>query len=158
MVLNMKKRYVVLLEIFIVLLLAGVSLVKEVIPLAKKENYFSDMISSKKYAGMVELQIDDTSNFAVVFDSNHRIYHIFYFDEVSTCIQQDEVLSYSSLEEAVLYIVKELSRYHILKENSSVTLTMYDHVPSEFYSIFQKSSISSLVSEKRSSLTKKANS
>ncbi len=162
MVLNMKKSIIVVVEILIVLIAGGVYFVKEVMPNVKNKIASQNLISTKQYQGMVEVQIDNRINFAVVFNQEGLIYHIFYFEPLSTCIREVSIPSSKSLEEEVFLIIEKLYDTSMIQSNSSFLFTYYDTVPNSFSSsiekAFHKYQIIAQVREENSTLYEKANS
>ena len=157
----MKKKTVVILEVLILLISAVIYFYVEVLPDFKKSLGSSDkLINTKKYQNMIEFNIDNNTNFALVLNKDKKVYHIFFFSKTARCLYNKNIEN-KDYSKSLDIVVNELIENQMLTTTSSIIVTKYnDNNYSEFIKTFKlilnKYNIETNVIEKVNTLEDKA--
>lgn len=117
-----------LLIIEIVLIIGGLLFftIKEAVP-EYKSNYGSSdkFISTNNYSNLIEISIDNKTNFGLVLNKEQRIYNIMFFDKTSICLYNQNIEN-KELSKSLDQIVTLLIENNYLKVNSNIIITKYN--------------------------------
>ena len=158
---TMKNKIVVLLEI---LLIGGALLYYTIfvmIPDYKKSLGSSDrFVKSRLYQNMVEIEIDGKTDFALLFNQEEEIYHMFFFDNSSVFLYNKNIEN-QSIENGLERIFPILIENQLLHEKSSVVIyrdqdTYYDVFKNNWDQLLLKYSITTETFEKVKKIEDKA--
>ena len=130
----MKKRFVVLFEIFLIVIGLLYYTFKIMMPEYRNQKGSSDQyIKSDLYSNMIEIQIDGETDFALVLNQEGTIYHLFFFDNSSVFLYNKNIEN-KNIEDGLSIMIPILIEKQILHDNSSVVL--YRDKDS-FYDVFK---------------------
>ncbi len=131
----------------IVIIIIGIFL--KGIPELKKTLGSSDkFITSKNYDDMVEFDINNNLNFAVVIQSK-KINHILMFNEESVILYNQDIEN-NSISKSISMITNLLINSNNLTQTSQVTLTSYEN---KYYNEVKQSFINELKSNNYNNIT-----
>ena len=131
----------------IVIIIIGIFL--KGIPELKKTLGSSDkFITSKNYGDMVEFDINNNLNFAVVIQSK-KINHILMFNEESVILYNQDIEN-NSISKSISMITNLLINSNNLTPTSQVTLTTYEN---KYYNEVKQSFINELKSNNYNNIT-----
>lgn len=120
----MKDKYRVTLQIILVIALIVGALVFKVIPEYKESQGSSDAyIKIDEYKDMVELKINNHTNFALI-TTDKIITNILFFDSTSLVLYNQDIEN-TSFENGIKKIISILIENNYLKTNDFITLTAY---------------------------------
>ena len=132
----MKNKLVVLLEIFIIIGVMLFYMIKVMIPEYRESQGSSDSFVRSSYViNMIEICIDDTTDFALLLNQKGDIYHIFFFDNSSVALYNKNIES-QSLEKGLGMILPILIENNLLHEGSKVEIL---RAKDDYYTSFQTS-------------------
>lgn len=144
--------------VLIVIIIVGIFL--KGIPELKESLGSSDkFITEKNYEDMVEFDINNNLNFAVVIKSN-KINHIFMFNEQSVILYNQDIEN-NSIKKSISMITNLLINSNNLTQTSQVTLTSYenknyDEVKQSFINELKSNNFNSItILEKQTTIEKK---
>lgn len=133
--------------VLIVIIIVGIFL--KGIPELKESLGSSDkFITEKNYDDMVEFDINNNLNFAVVIKSN-KINHIFMFNEQSVILYNQDIEN-NSIKKSISMITNLLINSNNLTQTSQVTLTSYEN---KHYNEVKQSFINELKSNNFNNIT-----
>ena len=133
--------------VLIVIIIVGIFL--KGIPELKESLGSSDkFITEKNYEDMVEFDINNNLNFAVVIKSN-KINHIFMFNEQSVILYNQDIEN-NSIKKSISMITNLLINSNNLTQSSQVTLTSYEN---KHYNEVKQSFINELKSNNFNNIT-----
>lgn len=133
--------------VLIVIIIVGIFL--KGIPELKESLGSSDkFITEKNYDDMVEFDINNNLNFAVVIKSN-KINHIFMFNEQSVILYNQDIEN-NSIKKSISMITNLLINSNNLTQTSKVTLTSYEN---KHYNEVKQSFINELKSNNFNNIT-----
>ena len=133
--------------VLIVIIIVGIFL--KGIPELKESLGSSDkFITEKNYEDMVEFDINNNLNFAVVIKSN-KINHIFMFNEQSVILYNQDIEN-NSIKKSISMITNLLINSNNLTQTSQVTLTSYEN---KHYNEVKQSFINELKSNNFNNIT-----
>ena len=133
--------------VLIVIIIVGIFL--KGIPELKESLGSSDkFITEKNYEDMVEFDINNNLNFAVVIKSN-KINHIFMFNEQSVILYNQDIEN-NSIKKSISMITNLLINSNNLTPTSQVTLTSYEN---KYYNEVKQSFINELKSNNYNNIT-----
>lgn len=93
-------------------------------------------VRSEDYSNMVEISIDNHSDFVFVWNDEEVIYHMFFLSKDSSCLYNKNIEG-KNFEEAITLSLRLLDRDHYLDEKSSIKLIRYgDKNYSDFLELF----------------------
>lgn len=122
----MSKKILVIGEILFIIIASIFYIVKEIVPQYREEFGSSDvLIKTDYYKNMIEFNIDNTVNFAVILSEDKKIYHLMFFDKNALCLYNQNIEN-RSVDSALLEIVKLLIENDYLNSTSSIRITRYD--------------------------------
>ena len=134
-----QKKILLIIEILAVLVIGVVYYIWKVIPELRQSYGSSDaFLSTSRYQGMVEFQIDETVDFAILLNKENNIYHLFFFHPSASCLYNQNIEKSLSLSEGFDTILSLLIQYNFVKKDSSINLIQYDDVSPTFFSEWQK--------------------
>ena len=135
----MPKKFVFILEIIAIILASFYYVLKEVIPDYKKNIGSSDkFINLENYENMVEFEIPNKINFAVIINKNKSIYQIIFLDENASCLYNKNIEN-NDLETSLEMIIKILIENNYLDNSSIFKIIRYnDLYYQEFISSLNK--------------------
>ena len=123
----MNRKTKIILEIIIVVGLFAWYTYKELIPELKKEYGSSDtFLNTNSYQNMIELNIDNKVDFAILINNKKNIYHLFFFDEKSTCLYNQNIEN-NSISNSINKIMSILALNDQIKDLSTITITKYNN-------------------------------
>jgi len=123
----MSNKTKIFLEIIIVIGLFTWYTFQELIPELKKEYGSSDtFLNTNSYQNMIELNIDNKVDFAILINSKKNIYHLFFFDENSTCLY-NEGIENKSITKGINSIMSILYLNNYINDLSTITITKYNN-------------------------------
>jgi hypothetical protein len=132
----MKNKVRLILEIAVVLIACVVYAIKVSLPELKESLGSSDtLISTTSYKNMLEFNIDNKINFAVVINDNKEIYHLIFFDK-SSIILYNQSIEGNSIDTSLESIIKILIENDYLTSNSIIKVTRYEDT---YYDTFKES-------------------
>ena len=144
--------------VLIVIIIVGIFL--KGIPELKESLGSSDkFITEKNYEDMVEFDINNNLNFAVVIKSN-KINHIFMFNEQSVILYNQDIEN-NSIKKSISMITNLLINSNNLTQTSQVTLTSYenknyDEVKQSFINELKSNNFNNItILEKQTTIEKK---
>ena len=144
--------------VLIVIIIVGIFL--KGIPELKESLGSSDkFITEKNYDDMVEFDINNNLNFAVVIKSN-KINHIFMFNEQSVILYNQDIEN-NSIKKSISMITNLLINSNNLTQSSQVTLTSYenknyDEVKQSFINELKSNNFNNItILEKQTTIEKK---
>ena len=144
--------------VLIVIIIVGIFL--KGIPELKESLGSSDkFITKKNYDDMVEFDINNNLNFAVVIKSN-KINHIFMFNEQSVILYNQDIEN-NSIKKSISMITNLLINSNNLTQSSQVTLTSYenknyDEVKQSFINELKSNNFNNItILEKKTTIEKK---
>lgn len=144
--------------VLIVIIIVGIFL--KGIPELKESLGSSDkFITEKNYEDMVEFDINNNLNFAVVIKSN-KINHIFMFNEQSVILYNQDIEN-NSIKKSISMITNLLINSNNLTQSSQVTLTSYenknyDEVKQSFINELKSNNFNNItILEKQTTIEKK---
>lgn len=139
----MKKKLLIILEILIIIGASLYYILKEVIPEYKSSIGSSDrFIKTSDYKNMIEFNIDNKVNFALVINEEKKIYHIMFFNEDAVCLYNKNIEN-SSISDGFNKITQLLIENGYLTSNSIIKVTKYD----DYYYDEFKSSLSLILTK-----------
>lgn len=135
----MPKKFVFLLEIIAIILASFYYILIEVIPDYKKNIGSSDkFINLENYENMLEFEITNKINFAVIINKNKSIYQIIFLDENASCLYNKNIEN-NDLESSLEMIIKILIENNYLDNSSIFKIIRYnDLYYQEFISSLNK--------------------
>lgn len=135
----MPKKFVFILEIIAIILASFYYILIEVIPDYKKNIGSSDkFINLENYENMLEFEIPNKINFAVIINKNKSIYQIIFLDENASCLYNKNIEN-NDLESSLEMIVKILIENNYLDNSSIFKIIRYnDLYYQEFISSLNK--------------------
>lgn len=148
----MNKKLVILLEI--VLIIVGITyyVVKIGIPEYKASMGSSDpFINSKKYNNLIEIKINQNTDFGIIIDEDGNINHLFFFDSSSVFLYNKNIEN-MKLDKGLKSIIKILMDNSLLSDESSCEIV---RVNDKYYSNFMivwKSMLNCNNTEKKTNL------
>ena len=157
----MGKKIVVVLEILAIVVASIWYIVAEVIPEYKEKFGSSDkFIRPEEYSNMLEFQVDNGIDFAILIDKDTNIFHLMFFDKEAICLYNQNIEG-TSLQKGFLSIIKILIENDYLKSTSVITITRYNDQDYEkckrvFIELLSKYSLNTNVVEKSKTLKEKA--
>ncbi len=120
----MRKQVLVIAEVLLIIITIIYYYVEVFIPEYSKRLGSSDsFIRTSSYMNMVELIIDDV-DFALIWNKDKKVYHIFFYSENSICLYNREIEG-NSFDEAISLSLKWLSKNNYLRQDSSVRIVKY---------------------------------
>ena len=144
---NEKVQSRLTIIVLIVIIIVGIFL--KGIPELKESLGSSDkFITEKNYEDMVEFDINNNLNFAVVIKSN-KINHIFMFNEQSVILYNQDIEN-NSIKKSISMITNLLINSNNLTQTSQVTLTSYEN---KHYNEVKQSFINELKSNNFNNIT-----
>ena len=144
---NEKLQTRLTIIVLIVIIIVGIFL--KGIPELKESLGSSDkFITEKNYEDMVEFDINNNLNFAVVIKSN-KINHIFMFNEQSVILYNQDIEN-NSIKKSISMITNLLINSNNLTQTSQVTLTSYEN---KHYNEVKQSFINELKSNNFNNIT-----
>lgn len=144
---NEKLQTRLTIIVLIVIIIVGIFL--KGIPELKESLGSSDkFITEKNYDDMVEFDINNNLNFAVVIKSN-KINHIFMFNEQSVILYNQDIEN-NSIKKSISMITNLLINSNNLTQTSQVTLTSYEN---KHYNEVKQSFINELKSNNFNNIT-----
>lgn len=134
-----QKKILFIIEILVVLVIGIVYYILKVVPELKQSYGSSDaFLSTSRYKGMVEFQIDGAVDFAVLLDKEDHIYHLFFFQPSTSCLYNQNIEKSSSLSDGFDTILSLLIQYNLVKNDSFMSLIQYGDVSNTFFDEWQK--------------------
>ncbi len=131
-----EEKILNILTIVIIIVLLGYYVITNSIPNYKKTFGSSDkIINTSDYANLIELNVNDKIDFGIVLNNKKKIYHLFFFDENSMILYNQNIES-NTLDKSTDLLIAKLIEKDYLKENATITLTKYDN---KYYNDFKKS-------------------
>jgi hypothetical protein len=132
----MKNKVRLILEIAVVLIACIVYTIKVTIPEIKASLGSSDkFINTSSYKNILEFNIDNKINFAVVINDNKEIYHLIFFDK-SSIILYNQNIEGNSIDTSLESIIKTLIENNYLTSASIIKVTRYENT---YYDTFKES-------------------
>lgn len=132
----MKSKVRLILEIAVVLIACVVYAIKVSLPELKASLGSSDtFINTSSYQNMLEFNIDNKINFAVVINDNKEIYHLIFFDK-SSIILYNQNIEGNSIDTSLESIIKILIENNYLTSTSIIKVTRYENT---YYDTFKES-------------------
>ena len=120
----MKEKYNVLIKVILVIALIVGALVFKVIPEYKETQGSSDVyIKIDDYKDLVELKINNQTNFMLVTDDT-KITNILFFDNTSLVLYNQDIEG-TSFETGIKKIINILIENNYLRTNDFITITAY---------------------------------
>ena len=130
---NNKTKF--LIELIIVIGLFVWYTYKELIPELKKEYGSSDtFLNTNSYQNMIELNIDNKVDFAIIINTDKKVNHLFFFDENSTCLFNQNIEN-KSISTSINQIMTILDLNDYIKDLSTITIIKYNN---EYYDVINK--------------------
>lgn len=121
----MNKKIVTIIEIVAIIIVLILALCFKFYPEYQKTKGSSDyFINTKNYEDLVEIKINNSTNFILMISSNNRVNHIIFLDETSLCLYNKSIENLD-LAPAIKKIVELLIENNQLKQNDTITLTNY---------------------------------
>lgn len=118
----MKKHTLTIIEIIIIFAIMIYYSIAVMIPEYRKSQGSSDhFIKSSQVSNMIEIYIDSSTDFALVLDLEGNIYHIFFFDNSSLSLYNENIES-KTLDQGLEIVVKKLIENDIIKQDSQVEI------------------------------------
>lgn len=152
----MKKKLVILFEILLIIIGLLYYVIKIGIPEYKASLGSSDgFINSKNYYNMIEIVIDQKTDFGIMIDKEGKINHLFFFDSSSTFLYNKNIEN-MKLDKGLKKIIQILTDNSLLSDESSCEILRNND---EYYSNFMivwKSLVSCNNIEKKISLSDRA--
>lgn len=159
----MKKKYVIILEILIILIGYLYYVITISVPKLKSSFGSSDkFINTDNYANMIDISIDSNTSFSLLIDKNKKIYHIFFFSDNLECLYNKNIEG-NNLDNGIKLVIKNLIDDNFFNDDSLIVFTRYnDKYYSEFKDIFLKElknyNLLFVIDEEKSTLNNKASS
>ncbi|MBP5678999.1 MAG: hypothetical protein J6X28_04150 [Bacilli bacterium] len=150
-----------LLEFLLVIVLLVLYTIFVVYPDYKKSQGSSDaFIRSDDYENMIEIRINDQTDFAYILNSKEQVYHLFFFDNTSSILYNKNI-EYQSIEKSIATTIPILIENQYLKNGDSVTIlrasdTLYPQFQKSWDKIILQYSLVIETSEKVQTLEEKA--
>ena len=120
------NKKVLVIEIAIVVIAILYYVFAIMIPDYQKSQGSSDgFIKANKYQNIIKIKIDDTTDFALVFDTEGKIYHIFFFDNSSVFLYNQNIEN-KELNSSIKNIITILIENKKKKNNSKIEM-VYDN-------------------------------
>ena len=157
-----KSKPRIILEVIIVIGLIIYSFIKVSLPNYNKIFGSSDrLISTKKYASLVEFKIGET-NFGIVLNNKKEVYHLLFFDETSSCLYNQNIEN-NSIDIVSNQIIRLLIENNYLKNDTIITITKYNNkyyedVKKEFITYLNKYHLNNEIIEDQNTIINKAKS
>ena len=118
----MKKKTVYLLEAILVLILLLGYTIFVVIPDYKKTQGSSDsFIQSSSYQNMIEVRINSVTDFAFVLNSKGDVYHLFFFDNTSTFLYNENIENHT-IQDSLTKVIPILIENNLLRSGDEIEL------------------------------------
>ena len=128
----MNKRLAIL-EAFAIFVGLIVYSILVVVPDMKAKLGSSDnFVSSGHYQNMIEIRIDQKTDFGLLLNEEGKVFHIFFFDNSSVFLYNKNIENHN-LKDSLIKVVQILGQEGILKDTSKIEVTRYGE---EFYSDF----------------------
>ena len=139
----MDSKIRIILEVLVIFVAFIYLFFKMSLPEIKNKFGSSDRIlNANKYKNMVEINIDDNVDFALLFDSNSNMYHIFFFNE-NALVLYNRNIENNNISDSCSLIVDILKYNKLLKSESIIKVTRYnDTYYNNFIDEFKKVLIS----------------
>lgn len=123
----MNEKILRILEIIIILIMMIGAIIFKFIPEYKKTQGSSDSyIDIKKYQDIIEFEINDKPNFAIITDKS-KILNILFFDQESSCLYNKNIEN-TTISEGIKQIVTLLIENNYIKQGYSITITKYQGI------------------------------
>lgn len=120
-----EKKFKIILEILIIIGAMSWYIVTIAIPDVKSKIGSSDkFINISEYSNMIEFNINNTVNFAIIINKDKKISNILFFENQSLCLYNKEIED-TNIDKGINEIVKILIENDYLKQTSTITLTKY---------------------------------
>lgn len=134
----MDKKIVIIFEILFVVVAICYYVVKEMIPEYKNMYGSSDkIVNPEKMDNMIEIKVDDVTDFIILIDKNKNIYHMIFLSKYSTRLYNKNIEN-NNLTNGIDNIIRILIENNLLKTNSKIELNRYnDNIYSDFISVFK---------------------
>ena len=158
----MKDKYRITLQIILVIALIIGALVFKVIPEYKETQGSSDKyIKVDEYKDLVELKINNHTNFALV-TTDKLITNILFFDNTSLVLYNQDIEG-TSFENGIRKIINILIENNYLKTNDFITITKYHNktdqiIKSEIVKCLNSLNASVNIIEEKNTIQQKAKS
>lgn len=138
----MQKKIIIFLEIIFIFVAMFYYFIKEVVPEYRMKYGSSDtVINSSRYQNMIEFNIDNMANFALIIDSSKKTYHIMFFDKGSIVLYNKNIENNES-EFVTEQIIRLLIENDILTSQSIIEIIRYDDFSYDDYLMNIKNSLS----------------
>ena len=122
----MSHKTQVIIEIIIVIGLFVWYTFQELIPDLKTKYGSSDtFLNTNSYQSMIELNIDNKVDFSVLINKEKKVYHIFFFNENSTCLYNENIEN-NTISQAINKSLSILELNNYLNDFSTITITKYN--------------------------------
>lgn len=132
----MKRKYLIMiLEIVLISVALFYYVIKIMIPEYRASQGSSDtFIRSSKYQNMIEVVINETTDFGIILDKEGKINHLFFFDNSSVVLYNKNIEN-QTIEVGLHKMIPILIENHLLSSGSSITIY---RDKDDFYSSFEK--------------------
>lgn len=131
----MKKYGRLMIEILVVFIAIIYCMITIVIPEYRESQGSSDsFIRSSRFQNMIEVRIDDKTDFAFVLDKTGIVYHLFFFDNTSVFLYNQNIEG-SRIDVAISRVIPILIENELLQNTSSIEVLRDND---EYYPEFQK--------------------
>jgi hypothetical protein len=155
----MQKKIVIIFEILFILVAFTYYTIKVLVPEFKEKYGSSDvLINTNKYKNLIEINVDNKVNFSYALSEDKEIYHIFFLDNNSTILYNQDIEN-TSISEGVSKTIKLLIENDYLKNTSIIKVTRYgdtyySNFKNNFLKILKKYSLNTDIIEEDSTLEK----
>jgi hypothetical protein len=155
----MQKKIVIIFEILFILVAFTYYTIKVIVPEFKEKYGSSDvLINTNKYKNLIEINVDNKVNFSYALSEDKEIYHIFFLDNNSTILYNQDIEN-TSISEGVSKTIKLLIENDYLKNTSIIKVTRYgdtyySNFKNNFLKILKKYSLNTDIIEEDSTLEK----
>ena len=101
--------------------------IKEAIP-EYKSNYGSSdrFINTSTYKNLIEINIDNKTNFGLIINNKNKISNIFFFDKNSICLYNQNIEN-KELDKSLDEIITLLIKNNHLKDTSNIDIIRYNN-------------------------------
>ena len=136
----MDSKIRIILEVLVIFIAFVYLFFKMSLPEIKNKFGSSDRIlNANKYKNMVEINIDDNVDFALLFDSNSNMYHMFFFNE-NALVLYNRNIENNNISDGCSLIIDILRNNKLLKSESLIKVTRYnDTYYNKFIDSFRES-------------------
>ena len=131
-----EEKILNILTILIIIALLGYYLITNSIPEFKKTFGSSDkIIKTSEYENLVNVNINNNINFGLVINNKKEIYHIYFYEDNSLVLYNQNIEN-NKFNKALDTVIVKLIENDYLKEGATITLTKYN---TKYYNEFKKS-------------------